>query len=160
VRGDRGAAGLAPYRRPWLGFYAHVVVDDCVICRAGRPADVATELSAIWVTIPPWTPLRGYICLVSKRHVREPFELPDRERRAFWDDVDRVAAALNSGLRPDKLNYEIHGNTLPHLHLHMFPRWRSDRFAGLPIDTRDTAPRTDADRAAISAALSGLGTSN
>jgi diadenosine tetraphosphate (Ap4A) HIT family hydrolase len=132
------------------------VVETCLICDAGRPADVATELGAIWVTIPPRTPLRGYICLVAKRHVREPFELPDSERRAFWDDVDRVAAALSSGLRPDKLNYEIHGNTIPHLHLHLFPRWRTDRFAGQPIDTRNTLPRTDADRAAISDALSGL----
>jgi diadenosine tetraphosphate (Ap4A) HIT family hydrolase len=74
-----------------------------------------------WVTLPPRTPLPGYVCLVAKRHVREPFELPDSERRAFWDAVDRVASALNATLRPEKLNYEIHGNTIPHLHLHLFP---------------------------------------
>jgi diadenosine tetraphosphate (Ap4A) HIT family hydrolase len=126
----------------------------CPICERG-PKDVAADLEGVWVTIPPMTPLTGYVCLVAKRHVREPFELAEGERRAFWDDVDRVAKALSVGLKPDKLNYEIHGNTLPHLHLHLFPRWRGDRFEGQPIDGRDTRPRTDDDRAAIARALGG-----
>lgn len=103
----------------------------------------------MWVTIPSSTPLPGYVCLVSKQHVREPFELSEDDRRTWWDTVDRVADALNSTLRPHKLNYEIHGNTIPHLHLHLFPRWRGDRFAGRPIDWRDKAARSEDDRRAI-----------
>ena len=106
------------------------------------------------------TPLRGYVCLVAKRHVREPFELPEPEREAFWRDVDRVAAAMSAGLRPDKLNYEIHGNTLPHLHLHLFPRWQGDAFAGRPIDGRKVVARTEEDRSAILKALGSLSPSN
>jgi diadenosine tetraphosphate (Ap4A) HIT family hydrolase len=102
------------------------------------------------------TPLRGYVCLVAKRHVREPFELPASERAVFWRDVDSVAAALDGGLRPDKMNYEIHGNTIPHLHVHLLPRWRDDRFAGRPIDGRDAVARTPEDRAAILQALADL----
>jgi diadenosine tetraphosphate (Ap4A) HIT family hydrolase len=126
---------------------------DCPICIAGRPRDVVTDLEAVWVTLPPLTPLPGYVCLVAKRHVREPFELPNSERRAFWDDVDRVASALSAGLRAEKLNYEIHGNTIPHLHLHLFPRWSGDRFAGRPIDGRESIERTNDDRSAIVEAL-------
>jgi diadenosine tetraphosphate (Ap4A) HIT family hydrolase len=33
-----------------------------------------------------------------------------------------------------KINYEIHGNTAPHLHLHLFPRHLDDPFAGVSID--------------------------
>jgi diadenosine tetraphosphate (Ap4A) HIT family hydrolase len=33
-----------------------------------------------------------------------------------------------------KLNLEIHGNTLPHLHVHVFPRYIGDRFERGPID--------------------------
>ena len=130
--------------------------NDCGICAAGEPDDGTLELGAVWVTIPEQTPLPGYVCLVSKLHVREPFELPDANRRAFWDDVDRVASALADGLHPEKLNYEIHGNTVPHLHLHLFPRWRNDRFSGRPIDGRDATPRTAEDRAAILKALASL----
>jgi diadenosine tetraphosphate (Ap4A) HIT family hydrolase len=126
---------------------------DCVICVGGRPNDVAAELPAIWVTIPPMTPLPGYVCLVATQHVREPFELPYAERRAFWDGVDRVASVLDAHLHPDKWNYEIHGNTIPHLHLHLYPRWRDDRFAGEAIDPRAAVPRTSEDRRSLAHAL-------
>jgi len=45
-----------------------------------------------------------------------------------------VARALSTEIRPRKMNYEIHGNTIPHLHLHLFPRFENDPFAGRPID--------------------------
>jgi diadenosine tetraphosphate (Ap4A) HIT family hydrolase len=102
-------------------------------------------------------PLPGYVCVVAKSHVREPFELAEAERRAFWDDVDRVSAAIAASLRPKKLNYEIHGNVLPHLHVHVFPRWPGDRFEGRPIDPREARPRTEEDRAATVQALKSLG---
>ena len=35
-----------------------------------------------------------------------------------------------------KLNYEIHGNTIPHLHMHLFPRYVGDVFENRPIDPR------------------------
>jgi diadenosine tetraphosphate (Ap4A) HIT family hydrolase len=38
--------------------------------------------------------------------------------------------------RAVKLNYEIHGNSLPHLHMHFFPRYRGDCFEGQPINPR------------------------
>jgi len=125
----------------------------CPICERGEPTDVALDLEHVWVTIPPAAPLPGYVVIVAKRHVREPFELEDGDRIAFWTDVDRVAAAIARGLRPDKLNYEIHGNTLPHLHIHLYPRRTSDRFAGRPIDWRESEPRTEADLAAVRKAL-------
>jgi diadenosine tetraphosphate (Ap4A) HIT family hydrolase len=37
------------------------------------------------------------------------------------------------------LNYEIHGNSLPHLHMHFFPRYRGDQFEGQPIDPKAAA---------------------
>ena len=129
---------------------------SCPICQAGGPRDAVAELEAVWVTIPEAAPLPGYVCLVAKRHVREPFELPEQEREAFWRDVDRVAQALHVGLRPDKMNYEIHGNTIPHLHMHLFPRRQGDRFEGKPIDGRLGEPRTQEDRDAVLDALADL----
>jgi diadenosine tetraphosphate (Ap4A) HIT family hydrolase len=133
------------------------VVEACPICERGKPTDVVADLPGAWVTLPPRTPLRGYVVVVAKRHVREPFELPVSERRAFWDAVDRTAEAIQEGLRPDKLNYEIHGNTIPHLHLHLFPRWHGDPFAGRPIDPAEAEPRSEEDAAATLGALASLG---
>jgi diadenosine tetraphosphate (Ap4A) HIT family hydrolase len=45
-----------------------------------------------------------------------------------------VAKTLASVFQPIKMNYEIHGNTVPHLHLHLFPRFLGDPYEGGPID--------------------------
>jgi diadenosine tetraphosphate (Ap4A) HIT family hydrolase len=50
-----------------------------------------------------------------------------------------VAAAVDELVQPSKMNYEIHGNTIPHLHLHLFPRFAGDPFEGRPIDGRNTS---------------------
>ena len=57
-----------------------------------------------------------------------------------------VARAVAELVRPVKMNYEVHGNTLPHLHLHLFPRHLGDPYVGGPIDPRaSVVERSDDD---------------
>lgn len=51
-------------------------------------------------------------------------------------DVQRAAKAVQEITNAVKLNYEIHGNTIPHLHLHLFPRYVGDPFENQPINPR------------------------
>jgi diadenosine tetraphosphate (Ap4A) HIT family hydrolase len=133
----------------------HRTVDSCVICEHGRPADVICDLASIWVTAGRFAPLPGYVCVVAKRHVREPYELPPDEGAAFWRSTLLVAQAVACVLAPRKMNYEIHGNTLPHLHMHLFPRFNGDPFEGRPIDGRSRQfERTHEDLDALAAAIS------
>lgn len=106
----------------------------CVICRDGVPTDVIAESAYTWVSAPPAAPLPGYVCVVSKTHVTEPFDLPPDQQAAFWLDVCRTARAVRDAVAAHKINYEIHGNTIKHLHLHVFPRYPGDPFTGGPID--------------------------
>ena len=69
---------------------------------------------------------RGYCILLAKHHARELFELPREEARALFDEVISVAAAINHVVKPLKLNYECLGNTEPHVHWHVFPRFASE----------------------------------
>jgi diadenosine tetraphosphate (Ap4A) HIT family hydrolase len=100
---------------------------------------VVAELAATWVTAGVEAPLPGYACVVAKRHVVEPFELPDAERVAFWEEATAVARVLHELFEPTKLNYEIHGNTIPHLHMHLLPRFGGDPYEGRPLDLRARA---------------------
>jgi diadenosine tetraphosphate (Ap4A) HIT family hydrolase len=45
----------------------------------------------------------------------------------------RVAKALDEVFHPDKMNYELLGNTSAHMHWHLVPRYKNDGFWGLPI---------------------------
>ena len=112
----------------------------CVICARGNPLDVLVELGATWASAPAQAPLPGYVCVVSKVHVIEPFELRDEARRAFWDDVSALAEAVHGATAATKLNYEIHGNTIPHLHVHLYPRYPGDPYEGRPIDPASGHP--------------------
>ena len=67
--------------------------------------------------------MRGYACLVFKRHVVELHDLSEDEGVAFMRDVRRLSAAVQEVTGAVKLDYEVHGNTIPHLHMHFYPRY-------------------------------------
>jgi diadenosine tetraphosphate (Ap4A) HIT family hydrolase len=132
----------------------HGLVEPCVICERGRPTDVICDLPGVWITASRLAPLPGYVCVVAKRHVREPFELSPDEGVAFWRSALLAAEAIVSVLAPRKMNYEIHGNTVAHLHMHLFPRFDGDPFDGGPIDGRSRRfERTDAELSTLAAAV-------
>ena len=113
--------------------------ERCVICRRGVPTYLLAELEASWVTFGEEAPLRGYTCLVFRRHAVELHDLSEVEGSTFMRDVRRVSRAVAEVTGAIKLNYEIHGNVVPHLHLHYFPRYVGDPFEGRPIDPRPVA---------------------
>jgi diadenosine tetraphosphate (Ap4A) HIT family hydrolase len=96
------------------------------------------------------------VCVVAKRHVVEPFELTTDESAAFWGDCMKVARALSALLQPTKMNYEIHGNTIPHLHMHLYPRYPGDPYEGGTIDNTPIFTRNPSDIEGIRRALSDL----
>jgi diadenosine tetraphosphate (Ap4A) HIT family hydrolase len=66
----------------------------------------------------------------------ELHDLSEDEGAAFMRDVRRLSAAVQQVTGAVKLNYEVHGNTIPHLHMHFYPRYPGDPFEGGPINPR------------------------
>lgn len=128
--------------------------EGCPFCTT-EPWSGHVELPVSRVLIPEEAVLPGYVLVVSRRHVIEPYELPPDESARFWADAMRAAAAVASVVRPVKVNYEIHGNTIPHLHLHVFPRFRGDPFERSPIDPHAVTPtrRSPAEIEALRSAI-------
>src|SRR5262249_10439177 len=95
----------------------------------------------------PWQFYHGYCVLVSRRHATELSQLPDDERRAHLDEMCLLAKAVEAAFRPHKLNYELLGNQVPHLHWHLFPRYRDDPDALRPVWLAiDRAERDEGER--------------
>jgi diadenosine tetraphosphate (Ap4A) HIT family hydrolase len=117
--------------------------ENCPVC-GGAPmpegmVDVV-ELPASWLNAQPEVCLRGQVCVTSKVHAVELYDLTDDRLLAFMTDVSACAKALKKVTRAVKINYEIHGNTVPHLHVHLFPRSMDDPFPDQPIDYRQVRP--------------------
>lgn len=110
----------------------------CPICsdpsRDGKPYGVIAELRASYATTEENAPIRGYICVMLKRHAVELHDLRPDEAADLMADMQTVSAALTRVLNPAKINIEMHGNSLPHLHLHFYPRFPGDPYDGGPID--------------------------
>ena len=137
---DLGPTGGVVWARPdeWA---RRRTPEGCIICTSGAPLDIIAELPSGWATASEYGPLPAYVCFVARHHVNEPFELDRDQQIQFWLDAMLVAEAISSVVTPIKMNYEIHGNTLPHLHLHLFPRSADDPFVGGPIDPRRASVR-------------------
>jgi diadenosine tetraphosphate (Ap4A) HIT family hydrolase len=107
--------------------------------RQGRPEEngygvrvLAGRFSDGYLQRASWQ--RGYTVVIWRgRHVAEPTELSDGEAVGYWREVLRVGAALERHYRPVKLNYQILGNAVPHLHTHLVPRFAQDPAPGRPL---------------------------
>jgi len=84
---------------------------------------------------------RGYTVVVWRgRHVAEPTELGPEEASAYWAEVVKVARGLEARLRPVKTNYNVLGNSVPHMHTHVIPRYADDPRPGHPFQFPKTDP--------------------
>lgn len=72
-------------------------------------------------------------CIVAyKDHVKELFELSETERNAFIADVCQAAAAIQKAFSPEKMNYGAYSDKLPHLHMHLVPKYEGGfEFGGI-----------------------------
>lgn len=76
----------------------------------------------------------GYTLVIWRgRYVVEPFELTPAESASYWQTVLVVAQALAEHYKPLKMNYETLGNTVPHLHTHLLPRFTDEPAPGRPF---------------------------
>jgi diadenosine tetraphosphate (Ap4A) HIT family hydrolase len=75
----------------------------------------------------------GYTLLFTKEHVTELFHLDREVRVGLMEEVSCVAEALFTVFHPDKINYELLGNMVPHIHWHLVPRRSTEPLWPRPI---------------------------
>jgi diadenosine tetraphosphate (Ap4A) HIT family hydrolase len=105
---------------------------ECPFCQKLNDLAAFPEADVVWrfprsvALLGSWQFYHGYCILVARRHARELSALEDADRRAYLDEMCLLARAIETDFRPLKLNYELLGNQVPHLHWHLFPRYEDD----------------------------------
>jgi diadenosine tetraphosphate (Ap4A) HIT family hydrolase len=128
-------------------FYELLRGEGCPMCSEGRPQETrfgarvfAGQVSDAYLQRADIQ--RGYTVAIWRgRHVAEPTQLTGDEAGAYWLEVVRVARALEEHFRPVKTNYELLGNSLPHLHTHLVLRYADDPRPGRPFRFPEKQPR-------------------
>jgi diadenosine tetraphosphate (Ap4A) HIT family hydrolase len=121
-RPERDAFGL-----PMEMVYADLA---CPFCRPAADRGILDEASvkALWDAYPV-SP--GHALIAPKRHVETWFEATAEERAAMIEAIERVKEIIEREHKPTAYNIGINsgrdaGQTVPHLHLHVIPRYRGD----------------------------------
>lgn len=70
--------------------------------------------------------LPGYCVLLPKRNVSSLNELNIEERTLFLRDMSILGDAILTVCKPERVNYDILGNTDNFLHAHVFPRYSTE----------------------------------
>lgn len=108
---------------------------DCIFCAiAARAAEASLvwedELCLAFMDLFPMRP--GHVLVVNKRHAQYVHELTAGERSHLFETGNRIGRALRqSSLRPSALHFNINDGkaahqTVPHVHLHVLPRYDGD----------------------------------
>lgn len=107
----------------------------CTMCSKwhDQPELRIAELDLCYVLLNRDQFFPGYTFVFTRDHVTELFHLDRQARAAVVEEVNAVAAALYNLFRPAKMNYELLGNMVPHMHWHLVPRFQGDPLWPRPI---------------------------
>ena len=73
----------------------------------------------------------GHILIIPYRHFPDYFDATQEERAELWELVSEAKAIIDEKFSPDGYNVGINvgqygGQSIPHLHIHLIPRFAGD----------------------------------
>lgn len=107
---------------------------DCIFCKIAAeeiPSHKIYEDDYVLAFLDIHPCSTGHAVVIPKKHF-ESIEEIDAENLAFLNDgARRAAKKIYSVLKPDGMNIGLNdkpaaGQAVPHIHLHIIPRWKGD----------------------------------
>ena len=68
----------------------------------------------------------GFVRIILNNHIKELSDLNENEYLEVTKAIYKVEKAVIKTLNPDKINIASLGNYVPHLHIHIIPRYKND----------------------------------
>lgn len=105
--------------------------EECRFCRSNPNRRIIAEGKlgfAAWDLHPV---NEGHFLVIPYRHVPGYFDITDEERDELWSLVARGKVVADEHFHPDGYNIGINigkhaGQSIPHLHIHVIPRYEGD----------------------------------
>ena len=110
---------------------------DCIFCKiidGEIPAVKVLDKDQVIAFMDINPASRGHMLIVPKKHVENIFEISEDDLSAVMNAVKRCAQAVRQALKAEgitvlQLNGKASDQIIPHLHVHIMPRWQNDRLS-------------------------------
>lgn len=86
---------------------------------------------------------KGRCVVAFKGHKTEYFQLTPEENAGYFADVAKVAKVLDELYHPDKINYATYGDGMPHVHVHIVPKYKGGVSWGQPLQRQPAQGAAD-----------------
>lgn len=102
--------------------------DNCIFC---NPSKVIVNGQYAYSRLDEFPVSEGHCLIIPKRHISSIDELDDVELKDLYTVLHQTKILLIETYLPDGFNIGINegeaaGQTIPHLHIHLIPRYEGD----------------------------------
>ncbi|MCS6906775.1 MAG: bifunctional class I SAM-dependent methyltransferase/HIT family protein, partial [Anaerolineales bacterium] len=119
------------YEYRYYNQLVHSNPHQCPFCSPEPERELLTESATAYALLDKYPVSPGHSLVIPKKHLSDYFELSTHTKTALWIMVERVKDILKERFYPDGFNVgfnvgEAAGQTIPHVHLHIIPRYQGD----------------------------------
>ena len=110
------------------------MADNCIFCKIANgeiPSATLYEDEEFRVILDLGPASKGHALVLPKTHAADLFSLPAETAAKAIQVAKKAGEAIKNGLNADGLNVvqnngEAAGQTVPHFHMHLIPRYQGD----------------------------------
>jgi len=104
---------------------------NCPFCTQETGREIIAESSSAYAIFDRYPVSPGHALIIPRRHCSDYFALSAAEQSACWELVNQVKQILTDKFHPAGFNIGINvgepaGQTIPHAHIHLIPRYPND----------------------------------
>lgn len=104
---------------------------ECPFCNPDSERELLLETATAYAILDKFPVSNGHTLIIPKKHVSDYFQLSFKEQSACWFMLNKAKEILTESYKPDGFNVGINinessGQTIPHVHIHLIPRYAGD----------------------------------
>lgn len=105
--------------------------EDCPFCNPDTERELIVESATAYAMFDKFPVNNGHALIIPKKHCADYFDLTFKEQSACVFILNKVKEIVGKRFNPDGFNVGINinetaGQTVPHVHIHLIPRYKGD----------------------------------
>jgi len=110
---------------------SHTANKECPFCNPDSERELIVETATMYGIYDKFPVNEGHALIIPKRHISNYFELSIKEQYAYLLVLNKVKEIVTKRFQPDGFNIGVNigeyaGQTIPHVHIHLIPRYQGD----------------------------------